>query len=237
MIKKYGGPVLICIAVLALCIGVLQWRSMSAGETLIESVETTDMSDNRPSDNEAENALAYDDNGILVIGDKNAPVTILEYSSLSCPHCATFHKNTLASIKTDYVDTGKVKFVFNDFPLNAPAMAGSLLLKCIPIENRYEFMEMLFDQQMQWAMDTNFNTKLKQYAALLGIGSDKAEACMTDETAQAKIIANMREASDAYEITSTPSFIIQPGDEKLIGPQAYGAFSTRIEALLNNKAE
>ncbi len=238
MFKKYVLPVSICLVVLVTCIGVLQWRSINADDRIMNDIEASSGDASKTiteNDVTVGDAPAYVENGALVIGERDAPVTILEFSSLSCPHCATFHKVTLGDLKTDYVDTGKVKFVFNDFPLNGPAMAGSLLLKCIPLENRYEFMEMLFDQQAQWAFDNNFNNKLKQYAALLGIGSARAEECMSDREAQAAIVAAMQTANEAYEISSTPSFVIQPGGEKLTGAQPYGEFSTRIEALINQE--
>lgn len=172
------------------------------------------------------------ENGILVLGDENAPVTIMEFSSLSCPHCAAFHKNTLSAIKKDYISSGKVKFMFQDFPLNQQALSASLLLKCLDANDRYNFMEMLFAQQEQWAFQADFQTKLKQYAALLGLPNDKADACMSNTETEQEILTRMKAASTRYNISSTPSFVFVPGEKLITGAHPYGSFSTEIENLL-----
>ncbi len=236
--KKKIIAVGICLVVLVACIGVLQWRSVDADDRMIAAIETTaGDADAMPiaEVEETSSTTEYpprEENGSFVIGNPDAPVTIMEFSSLSCPHCASFHKGALPDLKKDYVDTGKVKFVFRDFPLNASAVAGSLLLKCVPLDNRYDFMEMLFDQQSQWAFEPDFINKLKQYAALLGIGNDEADKCISDRDTEAAMFDVMREGNAEFEISSTPTFIIQPGNEKLVGAQPYGEFSKRIEALL-----
>jgi len=239
MLKKYIIPVVVCLVVLLGSIGILQWSAMNADERIIADIESAsgETAEDTPVTEKSNGLNPREENGAFIIGAENAPVTILEFSSLSCSHCGTFHKNTLPDLKTDYIETGKVKFVFRDFPLNASAVAGSLLLKCVPLENRYDFMEMLFDQQMQWAMDANYTQKLKQYAALLGIGSDKAEACMNDADAERAMFETMQNANAKYQVNSTPTFIIQPGDTKLVGAQPYGAFSTKIEELLSEATE
>lgn len=235
----------ICLAALLISIGILQWRSIDADDRMITATEQvqnnaeTNITDApaTPSDTQVD-MTQYEpraDAGSLTIGNPNAPVTIIEFSSLSCPHCASFHSGALPDLKKDYIDTGKVKFIFRDFPLNAPAVSGSLLLKCVPLSDRYEFMDMLFKQQSEWAFDANYQTKLKQYASLLGIGSEEAEACMNDAMSEKAMFDTMREGNEEFGIQSTPTFIIQPSDEKLTGAQPYGEFSKRIEALL--KAE
>lgn len=238
-------PITICVIALIIGIGILQWRSVGADERMVSDIDTQASENKTIAEEVAEitEAVAQSnidiqprvENDAFVIGSPDAPVTIMEFSSLSCPHCATFHKNTLPDLKKDYVQTGKVKFVFNDFPLNAPAVAASLLLKCVPADNRYDFMEMLFEQQEQWAFDANFINKLKQYASLLGIGNNTAEECMANTTEEAKMFDIMRAQNETHAISSTPSFIIMPGDEKLTGAQPYGEFSKRIEELLKEE--
>jgi protein-disulfide isomerase len=237
--KKKIIAVSVCFGVLIACIGILQFASLNADDRMIADIETASGKSTVNETNAASEPTDIlnprSDAGAFIIGAEDAPVTILEFSSLSCPHCATFHKTALPDLKKDYVETGKVKFVFRDFPLNSSAVAASLLLKCVPLENRYDFMEMLFDQQAQWAFDANYQTKLKQYASLIGIGSDDADACMNDKEAERAMFETMRDGSTQYEISSTPTFIIQPGDEKIVGAQPYGTFSTRIEALIEEQ--
>jgi len=245
MTKKIIIPVIICLLVLLAAIGALQWKSSNAdqdikAETNVTSNATTIETSAIAINTETSATLktekvewkATANAGSLTIGAENAPVTITEFSSLSCPHCASFHSGALPDLKKDYVDSGKVKFVFRDFPLNAPAVAGSLLLKCVPVNDRYDFMMMLFEQQAQWAFDPSYAQKLQQYAALIGIGSDKAKSCMTDKDAELAMFDQMRLGNARYGIESTPTFVFEPSEEKLTGAMPYGEFSKRIEKLL-----
>ena len=86
----------------------------------------------------------------FVIGNEDAKITIIEYASLSCSHCADFHVNTLETLKKEYIDTGKVKMVFRDYPFNYPALLGSMVLRCIPENYRYDYMNALFKLQTDW---------------------------------------------------------------------------------------
>ena len=95
----------------------------------------------------------YDDD--FIIGNNDAPVTIIEYASLSCSHCADFHINTLPKLIEEYVDTGKVKIVFRDFPFNYPALLGSMVLHCVPNELRFEYSSALYKLQKKWVVREN----------------------------------------------------------------------------------
>ena len=248
--------IIACIVVVVIVIGVFQWQSEKWGsedaqnafenaatqETSIDAYESAieDQITAEPAKDESTQTVTGTSNyparvvdGLLVIGSPDAPVTITEFSSLSCPHCASFHANTLPSIKSDYIDTGKVQFVFMDFPLNQQALHGTLLLKCVDAQQRYELMELLFKQQQQWAFEGDHQTKLKQYASLLGLSSDAANKCMNDTEAEKNILMNMKAASTQYNVSSTPTFVMQPGNKILTGAAAYGAFSTAIETILN----
>lgn len=239
MMKKIVLPVVICLVVLSGAIGVLQWRSQDADERMIAEtaknqdhnieVEKVAVEINQPAIKITPPRI---EDGSFVIGDKDAPITILEFSSLSCPHCAAFHKNSLSDLKKDYVQSGKVKFVFNDFPLNKPAVDASLLLKCVDVKDRYDLMEILFSQQSQWAFGGDHHDKIKQYAALLGISSDKADACMSDTDAERAMFEKMRANNQKYQVKSTPTFVILPSEKVITGAQNYGVFSTEIERLL-----
>jgi Protein-disulfide isomerase len=86
----------------------------------------------------------------FVIGNENAPITIIEYASMSCSHCATFHTNTLPDLKKEYIDTGKVRMIFRDYPFNYPALLGSMMMRCIPRDARYDYMNALYELQTAW---------------------------------------------------------------------------------------
>lgn len=233
--------VIVCIIALVVVIGILQWKSSYADQELVQATET--QTDTVTTDDVAEEQVQgsvppatffnVDPTGGLSVGAMDAPITLLEFSSLSCPHCATFHNSILAPIKKDYIDTGKVRIVFMDFPLNRQALDGTLLTRCVDLENRYEFMNMLFEQQAQWAFENDHRDKLVQYASLVGLNRDKALSCMNDGPAERVLLENMRSASNTFSINSTPTFIVLPGEQKIPGAQNYGVFSQVFERLLS----
>ena len=146
----------------------------------------------------------------FVIGDKNAPITVIEYASLSCSHCADFHNNTLEDIKKEYVDTGKVRFVFRDFPFNYPALLGSMVLRCIPNETRYDYMNALYKLQTQWVNKENIKTTKELYKIMQsgGMTKDEFDKCITNTELESEILQVVINAQNEFNIKSTPSFII-----------------------------
>jgi len=146
----------------------------------------------------------------FVIGDKNAPVTIIEYASLSCSHCASFHNDTLETLKKEYVDTGKVRFVFRDFPFNYPALLGSMVLKCIPNDVRYDYMNALFQLQKSWVNKENAKTTQELYKIMQSGGMTKSEfdECISNTDLENEILQGLIAAQNEFKIKSTPSFII-----------------------------
>lgn len=247
--KKGIVSILVCLVVVGIAIGYMNWRAhnlneVPADETVLAETSQTESLANRynsivtaaeaDKDEPATKSayIAREEDGALVIGAEDAPVTITEYSSLSCSHCASFHKNTLPDVKKDYIDTGIVKFVFRDFPTNDAAMDAAKLLKCVATEDRYEFMNLLFEQQLQWALPSvDRAQKLSQYAALVGLSGEKTAECMNDKEIEMNIIKHLQAANAKYGVDSTPTFVINPGDKVLIGARPYGDFSTEIEAL------
>jgi protein-disulfide isomerase len=146
----------------------------------------------------------------FTIGDKNAPITIIEYASMSCSHCADFHTNTLESIKTEYVDTGKVKFVFRDFPFNYPALLGSMVVRCIPNDLRYDYMNALFQLQPSWVNRENAKTTKELFKIMQSGGMTKEEfdTCITNVDLENEILQGVIAAQNEFNIKSTPSFLI-----------------------------
>jgi len=146
----------------------------------------------------------------FVIGDENAPVTIIEYASLSCSHCASFHNDTLEPLKKEYIDTGKVRFVFRDFPFNYPALLGSMVLRCIPNDVRYEYMNALFQLQKSWVNKENAKTTQELYKIMQSGGMTKSEfdECISNTNIENEILQGLIAAQNEFKIQSTPSFII-----------------------------
>jgi len=144
------------------------------------------------------------------IGDKNAPVTIIEYASLSCSHCANFHINTLPKIIEEYVDQGKVKFVFRDFPFNYPALLGSMALRCIDSDIRYQYSSALYKLQSQWVVRENKESKKELYKIMQsgGMTKDQFNQCLDNTDLENKILQGLVDAQNVFNIKSTPSFLI-----------------------------
>ncbi len=152
-----------------------------------------------------------------VLGKANAPVTIYEYSSFGCSHCADFHLNTLPSIIQKYVESGEVRVVFVPFPIDKASMDAALLAECVAPEQYFAFAEVLFKKQRDWSFAHNPQKVLKQYAALSGVGAEQADKCLhNDDTAQ-KILENRQNGMTQLGIQGTPSFIVSfDGKRELI---------------------
>jgi protein-disulfide isomerase len=154
-----------------------------------------------------DNPLAQVQEGDMVMGDANAPITFIEYSSLSCPHCARHHANVLPEIKKAYIDTGKVKLVVRDFPLNRPAVEASLLAHCVSPMAYWGMTEQLFATQSGWVND-NSAPALAVIAAAAGINGQDFQQCLSDDAAKQKIIASAEQASTVFKVDSTPTFVV-----------------------------
>jgi len=169
----------------------------------------------------------------FVIGDKDAPITIIEYASMSCTHCASFHNNTLNELKTEYIDTGKVRFVFRDFPFNYPALLGSMMMRCIPNEVRYDYMNALYLLQKSWVVRENATTMQELYKIMQSGGMTKNEfdACYSDEQLENEILEGVIAAQKEFNIRSTPSFLV---NGKLIeGNKSIKEFRQIIDKILS----
>lgn len=154
-------------------------------------------------------------NSDFVIGDKNAPVTMIEYASLSCPHCASFARESFEKLKTEFVDTGKVKFVFRSFPLNQAALSADMFATCQAdsdktqaTEKYYATIKALFKTQDSWAFDEKYSEKLEAIAALDGVSSEKFKACINNKKMQEQKLISRLEAAKGLQLKSAPTFFV-----------------------------
>lgn len=143
-----------------------------------------------------------------IIGSANAPVTIVEYSSLTCPHCAHFNTDVLPKIKASLLDTGKAKLVQRDFPLNEPALKGAMLIKCAGKERATAFVEVLFATQRNWAFEDDFLENLKQIASVGGMSEERFDVCMADKAIEEAVLQERKLAADVLKVESTPTFFV-----------------------------
>lgn len=144
----------------------------------------------------------------FVAGDENAPVLMIEYASLSCPHCAKFSTEIYPSIKAKYIDTGKLRFVYRDFPHNAPAYYASVVSHCVPKSFYKRFVKGLFHTQDDWAFNANFMKSLQNIARIAGVSPEKFNSCIEDKDIEDKILKSRQEASQILGISGVPAFYI-----------------------------
>ena len=167
----------------------------------------------------------------MAIGSAKAPVTITEYSSMSCPHCAAFGENVFPMLRSKYIDTGKVRFVFREFPLDIKAAAASMLARCIAKDDAEKYLgavAVLFKQQDR-LMDQTKDT-LKLVGKLNGMSEEEVETCEKDQTLLDKLAADQRYALDVLKVDSTPTFFVN--GERLKGAMSFEELEARLKPLL-----
>lgn len=144
----------------------------------------------------------------MALGEEDAPVTIVEYMSLTCPHCAAFHQNTFEALKEKYIDTGQVRMIVRDFPFDPRAAAGAMLARCAPDGKYFPMISMLFEQQSNWAAAENAQAALLQLSKMAGFTQDSFEACLTNQELLDDVNEVRRKAAEEFDVQSTPTFII-----------------------------
>ncbi|HEY9550054.1 MAG TPA: DsbA family protein [Kiloniellaceae bacterium] len=165
-----------------------------------------------------------------VEGDPKAKLTMLEYSSLTCPHCAAFHNGALPQIRETYIETGKLKLEMRDFPLDQYALRAAAMARCAPESRYFPLLDMLFKQQANWTSAEDPIAAIKQIGRLAGIRGETADACMSDEALLDGILKIRLGGQQDHDISSTPTFVI--GTEKVVGAQPFEAFKKVIDAQL-----
>lgn len=173
------------------------------------------------------------DTGDLVYGSADAPVTIVEYAALTCPHCAHFYTETLPELKARYIDKGTVRLVFRDFPFEAVGLRAHMLARCAGPERRSGFMDVLFRQQKTWTSAPDPLKALAQIAKLGGMSDADFNACMTSKAAEEAVLKNRLDGEQKDKVTSTPTFII--GSETFSGARTIDDFAKVIEAAAAGK--
>lgn len=171
------------------------------------------------------------------LGKADAPVTIYEYSSYACSHCSDFHLFTLPKLKQEFIEKGLLKLVFVDFPLDKKSMQGAMLSYCIPAENYFEYLDIVFKNQREWAYSMKSEKVFTKYANLFGLSNKEAEKCMKDDETQNRILANRQQALDTFKLQGTPSFVLANKYRKEVihGAVSYDDFKNAINKLIEEK--
>ena len=143
-----------------------------------------------------------------ILGPADAPITIIEYSSLTCPHCATLHAEAWPEIKETWIAEGTARLVFRHFPLDAMALRAAAVADCIEGERFFGFLEILFKSQERWTKSKSPLKALGQMARLAGMSQEKFESCVGDEAQMDRILERRQDGIRTYDVKSTPTLII-----------------------------
>jgi protein-disulfide isomerase len=165
--------------------------------------------------------------GDMSLGDPNSKVTLIEYASASCPHCARFAMDVFPTLKKEYIDTNKIHFIFREFPLNDPALAASMIIRSLPKENYFPVTELVFRTQEKWV--PNPLEGLKNIALQAGLTEDQFNKILKDNDLAKKIIA-VRDQGEKLGVNGTPTFFLN--GEVLDGEQKIEDLRAKIDALL-----
>jgi protein-disulfide isomerase len=154
------------------------------------------------------NAASWENPDDMAIGNPGAPVVVIEYFSLTCPHCWRFHRDTYAAFRRDFVETGKVRLILRDYPLNEPALRAAQLAHCGGKERYFPFVETLFQQFEKWTASDDYIAALAKIGELGGVSEAQFKACLADKELEARILAIALDGEKKYSVQSTPSFVV-----------------------------
>ena len=170
----------------------------------------------------------------MVQGDKDAPVEIIEYASYTCPHCANFHKGTYKQLKKDFIDTGKVKFIYREVYFDRYGLWASMVARCAGPEKFFGITDLIYDGQSEWTRaggPTEIVDELRKIGRRAGIDNDQLEACLQDGTRAQTLVAWYQENAERDGIEATPSFVV---NGKNVSNQSYEEFKALIEDELGS---
>jgi len=169
-----------------------------------------------------------------VLGKADAPITIIEYGSLTCPHCAEFDKTTLPQLKKNWIDTGKAKYIFRVFPLNDLDLHAAMLASCVPADRFFPFINTVYQDQLNWMSAKDPEAAVGSIARLAGVDESKIKQCLSDKAAEDKITKQAFTAQKEYGVDSTPTFFINGAKMDPNGAQPFEVFDKQLTAALKS---
>ena len=207
LVLKWMGASTLAVAAIAAPVAVTPALALSAGDLLVPQ--------------------ALPD---MQLGSDDAPVTIVEYASMTCPHCAHFHETTLPGLKEKYIDTGKARLIFREFPFDPRAAAAFMLARCAPKEQYFPLIDVMFKQQDVWATAQDPRPPLLQIVKLAGFTQESFEACLKNQQVLDNVMSVRDKAAKDYKVDSTPTFFIN--GEKVSGALSVEDMSKYIDKHL-----
>jgi protein-disulfide isomerase len=171
-------------------------------------------------------ALSKDDR---ILGNPDAPITIVEYASLTCPHCAHFTNDILPELKKKWIDTGKAKLVLRDYPLDEPALRAAMIARCAPPDRFYAYTDMFFGAQDKWVTARDYRDALARLVKLGGMSREEFDNCLKNTALENKIVEGRLIASKELDVNSTPTFFIN--GTKFTGAPTVEEFDKALSGL------
>ena len=171
-------------------------------------------------------ALSKDDR---ILGNPDAPITIVEYASLTCPHCAHFTNDVLPELKKKWIDTGKAKLVLRDYPLDEPALRAAMVARCAPPDKYYAYIDTFFGAQEKWVTARDYRDALARLVKLGGMSREEFDNCLKNTALENKIVEGRLIASKELDVNSTPTFFIN--GTKFTGAPTVEEFDKALSGL------
>ncbi|KIC45237.1 thiol-disulfide oxidoreductase [Ruegeria sp. ANG-S4] len=170
----------------------------------------------------------------MVLGAEDAPVEIIEYASYTCPHCANFHQGPFKQLKKDFIDTGKVRFIYREVYFDRYGLWASMVARCAGPDKFFGISDLIYEGQPEWTQaggPTEIVDELRKIGRLAGIDNDQLEACLQDGTRAQTLVAWYQENAERDGVQATPSFVL---NGKKIENQSYDSFKQLIEEELGS---
>lgn len=228
--KKIILLIILLVLLIAFFLAIfLKPYSSKNSETAIASEKSDSSVTMIKNDNPEKTSILYKEiEGDFALGNKDAPITIVEYASLSCGHCATFHEKILPDLTKNYIDKGLVRFIQRNFPLNEPALKATQFALCISDSDKkyYDIIKVLFSTQSEWLVK-EYVEKLENIAKLKNISSEQFYSCLSNKEIEDKILKQMGFAKNELSISSTPTVFVN--GVKYNADLSYKSFAEFVE--------
>lgn len=169
--------------------------------------------------------------GDKTLGPDDAKVIVVEYASATCPHCAAFHTSVFKELKTEFIDTGKIKFISREFPLDDLALAGFMVARCVPDDKYFGMLDLIYEQQRTWAGE-NARAELLKMAKLAGLSEADFDSCLKNEELAKGILAIRKDGAEKFDVNATPTFYVN--GIKLEDNRDISGFRKAIEAAASS---
>lgn len=169
--------------------------------------------------------------GDKTLGPDDAQVIVVEYASATCPHCAAFHTTVFKELKTEFIDTGKIKFISREFPLDDLALAGFMVARCVPDDKYFGMLDLIYEQQRTWA-GQNARAELLKMAKLAGLSEAEFDSCLKNEELARGILAIRKDGAEKFDVQSTPTFYVN--GKKMEDDRDIAGFRKAIEAAASS---